>query len=190
MWTDYEGQNFNCGMVQRSSLAQPPTVNSSLIPLKPSLFITGRYQRQNLDVVWLCSLVIEMMGYSAGFCHGQVRAQGIVAYLMLAMLLWSGMASCWTCYKPGGTDRNPPNSTAETATYRPCDARDGVVSMCCATWDTCMPGGLCWNEAYQIWWREACTDPEFRDPNCVKLFLDVQTGRAYISSIEPVDFLP
>ncbi|KAM7191324.1 hypothetical protein V8F20_009379 [Naviculisporaceae sp. PSN 640] len=71
------------------------------------------------------------------------------------------------CYRPNGVDRNA-NTTPDN--YQAC-SKGGGHSMCCSTksFDTCRDNGLCWNEGAKILWREACTDPTWRDPACLKL---------------------
>ncbi|OAL26438.1 hypothetical protein AYO20_10106 [Fonsecaea nubica] len=105
-----------------------------------------------------------------------VQACWMVFFLLLRLAI-----SSKTCYTPAGEDTNGPYSTPQNSTYQPCNPTDGTVSMCCASWDTCMPNGLCWNEAYHIWWRESCTDPDFTDPNCVKLFTNI-TGGVFLAA--------
>ncbi|KIW78767.1 hypothetical protein Z517_08606 [Fonsecaea pedrosoi CBS 271.37] len=107
--------------------------------------------------------------------------RAIQACWMVFSLLLRLAISSKTCYTPAGEDTNGPYSTPQNSTYQPCNPTDGTVSMCCASWDTCMPNGLCWNEAYHIWWRESCTDPDFTDPNCVKLFTNI-TGDTTVSN--------
>jgi hypothetical protein len=64
--------------------------------------------------------------------------------------------------------------------YAPCD-NVVAVSMCCAIGpgrvaagnaDNCIPGGLCYNEGGNLYWRESCTDPTWNDPVCIKLFVN------------------
>jgi hypothetical protein len=64
--------------------------------------------------------------------------------------------------------------------YAPCD-NVAAVSMCCAigtgrvaagTADNCIPGGLCYNQGANLYWRESCTDPTWNDPACIKLFVN------------------
>ena len=119
------------------------------------------------------------MTYACIGCNcGSALGIAIRACLLASFLLLPSLAlSAKTCYTPGGEDINGPFSTPTNSTYRPCNPTDGTVSVCCATWDTCMPNGLCWNNAYHIWWRESCTDPHFTDPNCVKLFVSEKHGR-------------
>jgi hypothetical protein len=64
--------------------------------------------------------------------------------------------------------------------YAPCD-NVATVSMCCAigpsrvaagSADNCIPSGLCYNEGTRLYWRESCTDPTWKDPACIKLFVN------------------
>ncbi|KIW32223.1 uncharacterized protein PV07_03783 [Cladophialophora immunda] len=113
-----------------------------------------------------------------------VQACWMVFFLSLRLAV-----SSKTCYTPAGEDTNGPYSTPQNSTYQPCNPTDGTVSMCCASWDTCMPNGLCWNEAYHIWWRESCTDPDFTDPNCVKLYTNI-TGGTVAAAASPTPTVP
>jgi len=112
-----------------------------------------------------------------------IQPRSTTAVLLVLLLLSVGPAlSFKTCYSPGGDNRNGPYDTPSNSTYLPCNPTDGTASMCCATHDTCMPNGLCWNNAYHCWWRESCTDPDFTDPNCVKLFIDQDEGPSSVMS--------
>ncbi|KAF2828168.1 hypothetical protein CC86DRAFT_369295 [Ophiobolus disseminans] len=80
------------------------------------------------------------------------------------------------CYAPNGVDRNTltPNQAEE---YKPCNTT-AEHSMCCAIGrssssgapDTCESGGFCSNGA--LFWRESCTDPTWKSPSCIKLFVN------------------
>src|SRR5271163_3436544 len=84
------------------------------------------------------------------------------------------------CYTPEGLDRNEMFNASEGYLYAPCD-NVVPVSMCCAigpgrvadgTADTCIPGGLCYNQGANLYWRESCTDPTWTSPACIKLFVN------------------
>jgi len=71
-------------------------------------------------------------------------------------------------------------NASEGYLYAPCD-NAVPVSMCCAigpgrvadgTADTCIPGGLCYNQGANLYWRESCTDPTWASPACIKLFVN------------------
>jgi hypothetical protein len=84
------------------------------------------------------------------------------------------------CYTPEGLDRNAMFNESDGYLYAPCD-NVVAVSMCCAigpgrvaagSADNCIPGGLCYNELANLYWRESCTDPTWEDPACIKLFVN------------------
>jgi hypothetical protein len=84
------------------------------------------------------------------------------------------------CYTPEGLDRNVMIDVSEGYYYAPCD-NVVPVSMCCAigpgrvaadSADTCIPGGLCYNQGANLYWRESCTDPTWASPACIKLFVN------------------
>jgi hypothetical protein len=84
------------------------------------------------------------------------------------------------CYTPEGLDRNVMFNASEGYLYAPCD-NVVPVSMCCAigpgrvadgSADTCIPGGLCYNQGGNLYWRESCTDPTWTSPACIKLFVN------------------
>ena len=87
------------------------------------------------------------------------------------------------CFLPDGTDRNlAANATYPYEYYSPCNNQTGVVSMCCAIGpdrlatdpDTCASNGLCLSYDGTTWWRESCTDPTWKDPACVQLYVNGQ----------------
>lgn len=80
------------------------------------------------------------------------------------------------CYYPDG-------SAVPDDTHQPCNQMANTTSMCCATdqlpyRDRCISNGLCWNacesrdacgdffQGHFI--REACTDPSWNSPFCLK----------------------
>lgn len=84
------------------------------------------------------------------------------------------------CYTPAGRNINAANNLPDGALYAPCNI-SAPVSMCCAIGvnrtyqDVCIDGGLCHNAFYgnrDQYWRESCTDPTWKDPACVKLFVN------------------
>lgn len=77
------------------------------------------------------------------------------------------------CYTPAGLDRNAEWGPNAGNRYRPC-APGAAVSMCCSFGgdDTCIGDGLCYNKGSDNYWRESCTDPTWKDPACVKLFVN------------------
>lgn len=97
--------------------------------------------------------------------------------LLLPSLISTTLA--WTCYTPAQQDRN---YNLNPPTYEPCN-KTAAVSMCCATGpgraeeerDTCIDSlgaQLCYNKYYNNYWRESCTDPTWKDPACIKLFVN------------------
>jgi hypothetical protein len=85
-----------------------------------------------------------------------------------------------TCYTPDGLDRNAMFNASDGYLYAPCD-NVAAVSMCCAigpgrvadgSADNCIPGGLCYNQYVNLYWRESCTDATWTDPACIKLFVN------------------
>lgn len=74
-----------------------------------------------------------------------------------------------TCWTPTLTDRN---AGLSQTSYFPCNAT-ADVSMCCATWDRCLPNGLCQNMDTAQYWRESCTDPTWTSSMCIHLYLNL-----------------
>ena len=96
--------------------------------------------------------------------------------LILSFVGYSSAA----CYTPEGLDRNAMLGASDGYLYAPCD-NVAAVSMCCAigpgrvadgTADNCIPGGLCYNVGANLYWRESCTDSTWKDPACIKLFVN------------------
>lgn len=101
--------------------------------------------------------------------------KGILRLLLSSALTPTILA--FVCYTPDGQDRN---ENFNAIVYEPCNT-SASVSMCCATGpgrtagtlDTCMPdSGLCFNQYYNNYWRESCTDSTWKDPACIKLFVN------------------
>lgn len=72
-----------------------------------------------------------------------------------------------TCYHPNG-------SAVLSADQLPCNTAIGVESMCCNTGNMTSPGrcdkdGLCISYHNDYLWRNACTDPTWRDPACLHI---------------------
>lgn len=92
-----------------------------------------------------------------------------ISLLLSAAATASALAQCFT---PNGTDRN---AIAGAVTYLPCDAT-AEHSMCCGQAngnpDVCRPGGWCYNDYGNNWWRESCTDKTWQHPSCNKLFVN------------------
>lgn len=100
----------------------------------------------------------------------------LLSILILSLVGHSSAA----CYTPEGLDRNVMFDASDGYLYAPCD-NVAAVSMCCAIGpgrvaagnaDNCIPGGLCYNERANLYWRESCTDPTWEDPACMKLFVN------------------
>ncbi|KAK6359091.1 hypothetical protein TWF696_000258 [Orbilia brochopaga] len=89
------------------------------------------------------------------------------------------------CYQPNG-DEN------DRTSYRPCNDIEGQPdktnehSMCCfytgdgSTLEACLPNGLCAGTSSdgngtQLW-RESCTDPTWKSPNCLILCMTSDVG--------------
>jgi len=72
------------------------------------------------------------------------------------------------CYYPNGT-LNP------SSEYSLCNT--GTTQMCCAqnrqNPDSCSKSGICFggtnDDGSRALWRESCTDPTWKSPNCLKL---------------------
>lgn len=100
--------------------------------------------------------------------------------LLLPFLLFASFSTpaTATCYFPNRTAQLSPE-------YQPCGSGSpaDAFTMCCANNrtngnpnDTCEKNGMCHyvdlaNGANQTW-RESCTDPTWKSPNCVKFCLD------------------
>jgi hypothetical protein len=100
--------------------------------------------------------------------------------LLSALILSLVGHSSAACYTPEGLDRNAMFNVADGYYYAPCD-NVVPVSMCCAigpgriadgSADTCIPGGLCYNQGANLYWRESCTDQTWTSPACIKLFVN------------------
>ena len=86
-----------------------------------------------------------------------------------------------SCYTPAGRNINTDiYNVTDLSLYAPCNTT-APFSMCCAIGpdrggpDTCLENGLCHNAYYgnkDQTWRESCTDPTWKDPACIKLFLN------------------
>jgi hypothetical protein len=82
---------------------------------------------------------------------------------VLALNLLMRMATA-TCYFPNGAEQPDP-------AYAPCsnDTTNPLSTICCASWDTCLPNGLCQNNAMQKTFRESCTKSNWADGGCQEL---------------------
>ncbi|KAN0076584.1 hypothetical protein V8E54_006726 [Elaphomyces granulatus] len=89
--------------------------------------------------------------------------------IILPIYLTSIPSVFGTCWNPNLTDRN---AGLSQTSYFPCNAT-AEVSMCCATWDRCLPNGLCQNIATAQYWRESCTDPTWESSMCIHLYLNL-----------------
>jgi hypothetical protein len=107
---------------------------------------------------------------------GPLNSTALFLLAIFAQLLSASAA----CYNPDGTNRNGQQSTS-TPAYEPCD-NTAAVSMCCAIGSTvaypdiCVPGGMCYNSATNLYWRESCTDQTWKSSACIKLFLNGTGG--------------
>lgn len=84
------------------------------------------------------------------------------------------------CYTPDGSDINKIWKVEDGDLYAPCNT-SAPVSMCCAIGpnrtnpDVCISNGFCHNAFFgdkDQTWRESCTDPTWKDPACIKLFVN------------------
>ena len=100
-----------------------------------------------------------------------MRLSLIASWLVDLVLLARITPADAKCYTPNGDDRNKLFG-GEDDRYRPCNS--GGVSMCCSYLggDTCIGDGLCYNAGGNVYWRESCTDPTWKDPACVKLYVN------------------
>ncbi|CAO2649748.1 Nn.00g010400.m01.CDS01 [Neocucurbitaria sp. VM-36] len=62
------------------------------------------------------------------------------------------------------------NGTETTSDYSPCsgDASNPMSTVCCATWDTCLPNGLC-QSFDKVIWRESCTKQNWDEGGCQEI---------------------
>lgn len=66
------------------------------------------------------------------------------------------------------------NGTATTSDFSPCsaDTKDPMHTVCCASWDTCLPNGLCQSnrdKGAKTIWRETCTKRNWDEGGCQEL---------------------
>jgi hypothetical protein len=63
------------------------------------------------------------------------------------------------------------NGTQTTSDYAPCslDPTAALSTVCCASWDTCLPNGLCQSSIDKLFWRETCTKQNWDDGGCQEL---------------------
>ncbi|KAF2807441.1 uncharacterized protein BDZ99DRAFT_573268 [Mytilinidion resinicola] len=82
------------------------------------------------------------------------------------------------CYFPDGTNTN--------AAFVPCNQtaiEEGKHTSCCAPGDMCFTNGICKaNNSNQLnWnWRDACTDPTWKDPACPNYCKGTDPGGAHV----------
>lgn len=98
----------------------------------------------------------------------------ISTFFLPATISYASYASSATqaCYLHNGTDRNS-QIDGGSGTYQAC-ASGQSGSMCCrSTGDTCLENGLCWSSGANAFWRESCTDQEWKSSSCLNLCLDV-----------------
>ncbi|KAF2669870.1 hypothetical protein BT63DRAFT_478104 [Microthyrium microscopicum] len=95
----------------------------------------------------------------------------MIPSFVLAFFLLELFGTCRaTCYYPDGTTTDPIGV--------PCNQVVGVDGPCCRTTfsDACEANGLCYNSVQGYWFRDECTDPTWKSPNCHKICLDGTTG--------------
>ncbi|KAI2480643.1 hypothetical protein Ptr902_07668 [Pyrenophora tritici-repentis] len=68
------------------------------------------------------------------------------------------------CFWRNGTE-NPNNN------YVPCsiDPSNPLSTICCASWDECLPNGLCRNTVDTNFWRESCTKQDWTEGGCQEI---------------------
>jgi hypothetical protein len=89
--------------------------------------------------------------------------------LIVALTLFPPSSVDAACYYPNGRDMNDAHPDEK---YVPCDnggRSNSEFTMCCANFDTCRPDGMCLSGWDSEIWRDGCTDPTWRSPNCIKL---------------------
>jgi hypothetical protein len=69
-----------------------------------------------------------------------------------------------TCYFRNGTAQPDP-------AYAACSnqSANALSTVCCASWDTCLPNGLCQSSLNQLVYRESCTIRNWDDGGCQEL---------------------
>lgn len=82
------------------------------------------------------------------------------------------------CFMPNGTDRNARDGPG--IRYKTCgkSPAGSSQSMCCKIGDTCLDSGLCQDNGGRFW-RESCTDQTWKDPACIRLYIDDTGYRKY-----------
>jgi hypothetical protein len=116
--------------------------------------------------------------------------------VLLSFLFLLPCQSSAACFTPNGTNINAYNGYDDGAIYAPCNSDPTAVSMCCAigpnrgSKDECFKdgSGLCTNTNVgpgAHFWRESCTDVTWRDPACVKLFIN-GTGKYHVQRANAV----
>lgn len=96
--------------------------------------------------------------------------QRLFATVILLTLASTALAAAdATCYYPNGTESY---DNTGVMPYTPCNTR-AKHSMCCRSnsTDTCRSDGLCDSSWDGNIWRDFCTDPTWRAPECLKLCL-------------------
>jgi hypothetical protein len=64
------------------------------------------------------------------------------------------------------------NGTQQSSDFSPCssNASDPLHTVCCASWDTCLPIGLCQaNKGDYSIWREGCSKQNWDEGGCQEL---------------------
>lgn len=89
--------------------------------------------------------------------------------LVLLLLTFSALSHAQSgCFWPNGTE-NPSES------YRPCsnDINNPLHAICCASWDTCLPNGICRggidDDGNSTWWRETCIFDDWTNGGCMDI---------------------
>lgn len=97
----------------------------------------------------------------------------IILICIFSLLLSTAIAAC---YYPNGTDVAA--FIPQNEAFQPCNVTT-QASMCCriniadeSGRDHCRSDGLCASPRRQFLWRESCSDPTWKSPQCQKLCLN------------------
>jgi hypothetical protein len=86
-----------------------------------------------------------------------------IAFLLFATSALVQTATA-TCYFRNGTEQTTPG-------YAPCsnNSTNPLSNVCCASWDTCLPNGLCQNTNNKNIYRESCAKSNWDEGGCQDL---------------------
>lgn len=101
--------------------------------------------------------------------QGLVLASRRPLLLLITVFSIFWLSAHATCYFPNGTDRNAGRNGEP---FQPCNPGD-EHSMCCGlnlnVKEQCRSDGLCFAPSDSNVWRDACTDPTWKSPSCIRL---------------------